>query len=150
MRELKKYFEGSWSFERKIFKNNDNCPEGVAVGEAFFVDIDKTERLRYKEEGRLFLIDIDKSFKFFKHHEYEFHKESVSVTFIDGVDAGKHYQTYKINDNNNFLSSDHTYLCGTDHYNESYKLIDETHFELNVTVVGERKNLLISTKFTRI
>lgn len=140
---LKKYFEGSWLFERKIFYCNDERLYGVANGIAYFTSVDKN-KLIYKEEGKLSLTSGQK-FPFLRSFMYVFDKDQLNVFFNDGDNSGKLYQRYSVDVNNSVLMSSVQHICKDDYYNGIYSIMSSTEYKLETLIKGPKKEFKIET-----
>lgn len=141
---LKKYFEGSWSFEREIFSNNSERTYGIAKGSACFTPIDK-RTLIYNENGKLSLKDSKREFPFIRSFIYFFDGDQLKIIFNDGINSGKLYQQYSLDINNRVLTSSAQHICKNDCYNGNYTIISPNEYILETLIKGPKKEFKIKT-----
>lgn len=145
---LKKYFEGTWLFQRRIFSDADQSSYGIAVGMASFARAGK-KNLIYKEEGKLYLTASGKEFSFLRSFMYAFEADQLAVFFNDGFNSGQLYQRYSIDKDKGVLRSSVQHSCKDDFYNGIYTIVSPTEYRLETLIKGLKKEFKIETYATK-
>jgi hypothetical protein len=145
--ELINYFEGDWSFSRKIKTDKDKL-FAIADGKASFSKDSKPDSLFYGEDGELDLKQSKTKNLFYKNYIFSFFEDHIRVYFSGGADAGQLYQEYTYRVNRLIPIAEHA--CNRDLYNSEYQITGENQFTLVTKIGGPQKDFLITTIFNRI
>lgn len=146
--DLYAYFHGYWTFSRTML-GAKGLQIGDADGEAEFQPASFASVLHYKESGHLRLIIGERMVSFSRRFDYTFFEDEVDVKFADGMQAGQNYQRYHYDPERKVLLPAKTHLCVLDHYNGSYTLRDDDHFDMLTRIEGPHKDYAVQTHFAR-
>lgn len=147
--DLHAYFLGAWQFNRTMH-TSDGVLIGSAEGIAHFDEQASADHLHYHETGKLLLAADARVISFSKRFDYLLEApHALHVFFADGPQAGESYQHYQFDPQRYALLPVNTHICVADHYNGSYQLVDDDHFDLHTRIDGPHKDYVVLTQFSR-
>ncbi|GGF06637.1 hypothetical protein SAMN05443634_1136 [Chishuiella changwenlii] len=139
---------GDWTIYREIY--SDELLSGQAEGYVTFEE-SESNSLSYTEKGETYFFDIKKLIPFQKKFLYEFSLDTLTVYFADGVDNGKIYQHYALEDfQNKKVESSEKHFCGNDIYQSYYVIKSDEEFFMKTIINGPKKNFIIDTLFEKV
>ena len=148
--DLHAYFLGTWQFNRTI-QTSESALIGSAEGIAHFDEQANADHLYYHETGKLLLAADARVISFSKRFDYLLEAPgALHVVFADGPQAGESYQHYQFDPQHHALLPVNIHICVADHYNGSYQLLDDDHFDLHTRIDGPHKDYVVLTHFSKV
>jgi hypothetical protein len=146
--DLLAYLAGSWTFTRQM-QSLDGASIGKAQGQAQFDLATAAATLHYHETGQLQLQAEARAISFSRRFDYQLQDDLWQVSFADGPQAGQAYQRYRYDAGQRALLPEEIHVCLQDHYDGSYRLLDEACFTLQTRIEGPHKAYLLLSRFSR-
>ncbi len=141
------YFNGNWKFTREMH-SFDGVLLSTAQGDAKFKYTHLDNELTYHENGEAVYNPSQDTHEFFRDYVYSLSNDQMQIYHASGPQSGQLYQAYKINTPEKLIAVQ-THICGDDTYEGLYELIDDTHFTLTTKILGPKKDVIITTYFSR-